>query len=79
MSTAIVMLLGGAEALRLGRETPSAEQALAQIEANNFSTAKSCLCFQYADFGASEAADPSLIKNGGALVLPDANGLCSDK
>lgn len=81
----MILLLGSASAITLSMSTPSAENALAQLEASVM-MAKRCLCYQFADHYVDEfATDPTFvppvphIDNGGALVLPDANGECTTK
>jgi hypothetical protein len=63
--------------------SPSAENALAQLEASVM-LAKRCLCYQFADYYVDDG-DPLTappvpdINNGGALVLPDDNGECTTR
>ena len=73
-------MLGSASAVTLSMSSPSAENALAQLEANVMQ-AKRCLCYQFADnyVDGTDPAPVPHINNGGALVLPDENGECTTK
>ena len=67
-----------ASALKLQQSSPSAEVALAQMEVS-VTQAPRCLCFQYADNDAANSNGVTpLIKNGGALTLPDDDGKCEE-